>query len=121
MLYVHQSGVTLPGTVRQNVERLTRLGETRTAPPPLPRGLDGDLDAERLSGGERQVLALHTALLCRPDVLLLDESTSALDPDAAAYWEGRLRDWVAEGHALLWVAHDVRLAERLGARTERLS
>ena len=121
VLYVHQSGVTLPGTVRENVERLTRLGEESMAPAPLPPGLDGDLDAERLSGGERQVLALHTALLCRPDVLLLDESTSALDPDAAAYWERRVRDWVTEGHAVLWVAHDVRLAERLGARTERLS
>jgi putative ABC transport system ATP-binding protein len=116
VMYVHQSGVTLPGTVREHVERLTQVEDA-----PLPQGLSGEADAQRLSGGERQVLALHCALLCQPDVLLLDESTSAMDPDTAALWEARLRAWVDEGHAALWVAHDRDLAARVGARTVRFS
>ncbi len=120
VMYVHQGAVPLPGSVRENVARLTGLascGSTGAAASP-PEGLDGDTDAERLSGGERQFLALHIALACAPDVLLLDECTSALDPAAAAAWEARLRSWTDTGHAALWVAHDEGLAARLGARTE---
>lgn len=121
VLYVHQSGVALPGTVGENVRRLAGLGRTEDADLPMPPGLAADTDTDRLSGGERQVLALHTALLCNPDVLLLDESTSALDPETAAAWEARIRAWVADGRGALWVAHDPDLAGRLAARTERLS
>jgi putative ABC transport system ATP-binding protein len=123
VLYVHQGGVVLPGTVRENVTRLVTLVGTPIDPQapalPMPPGLEESADAERLSGGERQVLALHIALLCDPHVLLLDESTSALDPEAAAQWEVRIRAWADEGHAVLWVAHDPALAARLGARVER--
>ena len=123
VMYVHQGGVVLPGTVRENVERLTRLGamETQARTQPMPPGLPGDADAHRLSGGERQILALHCALLCQPDVLLLDECTSALDPQAAATWERRLREWVDQGHAVLWVAHDRALAARIVMLTERFA
>jgi len=118
VLYVHQSGVTLPGTVRENIRRRTapcaRRGVTPDASPVT--GLRDEADAERLSGGERQALALHCALACRPDVLLLDESTSALDGRAAAHWEGRVRAFVDAGGAVLWVAHDERIANRLEAR-----
>jgi len=123
VMYLHQSCVTLPGTVQSHVLRLTNLGgtNTRAESVPMPPDLSGDADAERLSGGERQGLALHCALLLQPEVLLLDECTSALDPEAAARWEARIVHWVGQGHAALWVAHDRSLAERLGARRESFS
>ncbi len=122
VLYVHQRGVRLPGTVAENLARIVDLAaqrETVPAPPPPVPGLDPSADADRLSGGEAQALALHRALLCRPAVLLLDEATSAMDPETAAYWEGTVRSFAEAGHGVLWVAHDTALAARVGARQER--
>ena len=122
VINAHQSGVRLPGTVAENVAQVVAVakppGRVPDPPPPVP-GLDPTADAEQLSGGEAQALALHRALLCEPDALLLDEATSAMDPDTAARWEGAVVAFAAAGHAVLWVAHDDRLAARVGARRER--
>ena len=59
----------------------------------LPNGLDTEL-GERgvsLSGGQRQRLALARALVRRPSVLLLDDTTSALDPSTEALVIAHLR------------------------------
>ncbi len=122
VLYVHQSGVRFPGTVRSNLERIAVLAAVVGGPAQELRdvpGIDPQADAERLSGGEAQRLALHRALLCRPRVLLLDESTGALDREASLTAEARILEFAAEGNAALWVTHDATLAERLGAREVR--
>lgn len=119
VLYVHQSGVRFPGTVRSNLERVAELAAVAGRSAPVPEdvpGLDPDADAERLSGGEAQRLALHRALACGPRVLLLDESTGALDREASEAAEARVLEFTREGNAVLWVTHDETLAERLGAR-----
>lgn len=122
VLYVHQAGVRLPGTVADN---LARIAELQAQTPRADRiragvdGLDATADADRLSGGEGQALALDRALACAPAVLLLDESTSAMDPEMASRWEGRIRAFADAGGGVLWVAHDPTLAGRVGARQER--
>jgi ABC-type iron transport system FetAB ATPase subunit len=74
----------------------------------------------RLSTGERQRCALARALVQDPPVLLLDEPTAALDPDAAAAVEALLRARLEAGAAMLMVTHDAAQAARLAARVLRL-
>ncbi len=116
VVYLHQDAVRLPGTVRDNLACIARMELHRSkSVPPVP-GLDPDADVARLSGGEAQRLAMHRALAVQPAVLLLDESTSALDGDSAREAERRILEWVAEGHGALWVSHDPSMRGRLGAR-----
>ncbi|MFF8605508.1 ABC transporter ATP-binding protein [Streptomyces sp. NPDC015346] len=76
-------------------------------------GLDEATAARRpggLSGGELQRAALARAVIAKPDVLICDEITTALDPNAteAVLAElARLRE--EYGTALLWVSHDLEL------------
>lgn len=122
VLYVHQAGVRLPGTVADNLARVAELHAQRTHADRIRAGIDGldaSADADRLSGGEGQALALDRALACAPAVLLLDEATSAMDPAMAVRWERRVRQFADAGGAVLWVAHDATLAGRVGARQEK--
>lgn len=76
------------------------------------------LPTETLSGGEKAILALIRALQTDPCVLLLDELTAALDPEASEAVERFLLDWVgaAAGRALLWVTHDAAQRQRVCTR-----
>jgi ABC-type glutathione transport system ATPase component len=67
-----------------------------------------------LSGGERQRLALAMALATRPEVLLLDEPLTALDPGMRNDLAAHIAQRAAEDKiALLLASHDVRLIEHL--------
>lgn len=70
-----------------------------------------------LSGGQRQALSLLMATLKRPDVLLLDEHTAALDPRTAALIADLTARWVEERQlTTLMVTHNLEHAIRLGHR-----
>ena len=69
--------------------------------------------ARRLSGGEQQRLALARALVTKPDVLLLDEPTTNLDPSATMKIEEIVQDAATQGTKVLFVTHDIGQARRL--------
>ncbi len=78
-------------------------------------------DAERLSGGELQLLALLRVLQFDPTVLLLDEPTASLDGATTAAVEDLLIGWLAAGpHAAVLISHDGDQIERFAARTLEL-
>lgn len=79
-----------------------------------------DRDATALSGGEAQRMCLARTLLARPQVLLLDEPTSAVDAEAAAVIEGAVRELAGDGIPALWVTHDPAQVERVADRVLRL-
>ena len=75
----------------------------------------------RLSGGERQRLALALALVGDPEVLLLDEPTAAMDPEARRATRMLIARLRAEGRAILLTTHDLGDVERLADRVAILN
>lgn len=78
----------------------------------LPRGLDSRVGqrGESLSAGERQLVALLRAHLVDPDLLVLDEATSAVDP-ALEMRIGRALERLMSGRTSVTIAHRMSTAE----------
>ena len=70
----------------------------------------------RLSGGERQRLGLALALVGRPEVVLLDEPTAGMDPEARAATRAIVASLRDDGAAILLTSHDLTDVERLADR-----
>lgn len=69
--------------------------------------------AAALSGGEGQRMALARAIVNRPDVLLLDEPSSNLDPASTRKLEQVVRSIADEGVTVFLTTHDIGQAKRL--------
>jgi len=75
-----------------------------------------DQPARSLSGGEAQRVSFARALAYEPDVLLLDEPTSDLDPRNTAVIEDAVGEAAARGIGVVVATHDMHQAERVADR-----
>lgn len=115
---VFQRPSLFPGTVRAN---LLAAEEDATEAHLIGVLAEVDLDVgfldrigDDLSGGEAQRVCLARALMCRPEVLLMDEPTSSLHPAARRSLEATTERLRAEANVdIVWVTHDLHQIERL--------
>lgn len=125
IVVVPQEGYLFNGTIMDNV-RVGRMGATDEEVVQalrmigveerfgaFPEGLRTEVRerGSRLSAGERQLVSLARAALANPEVLVLDEATSSLDPGTEADVE-RAMNALMEGRTVLVIAHRLSTAER---------
>ena len=125
IVVVPQEGFLFGGTIRENV-RVGRPDATDAEVADamriigvhdhfarLPEGLDTEVRerGSRLSAGERQLVSLARAALANPEVLVLDEATSNLDPGTEAEVEAAM-DALMTGRTVVVIAHRLSTAQR---------
>ena len=71
---------------------------------------------DRLSGGQQQRVAIVRALAMQPDLLLLDEITSALDPELVAEVLNLIRELAGTGMTMLIATHEMTFAREIANR-----
>jgi polar amino acid transport system ATP-binding protein len=71
---------------------------------------------DRLSGGQQQRVAIVRALAMQPDIMLLDEVTSALDPELVAEVLDVIRELAAAGMTMLIATHEMGFARDIATR-----
>jgi ATP-binding cassette, subfamily B, putative efflux pump len=121
---VGQEPILLSGTVAENLrygspdatddelERAARLAFATPFIERLPRGYETEIGERglRLSGGEKQRLAIARAFVKDAPILILDEPTSALDSESEALIKDALRH-LLEGRTALIIAHRLSTIE----------
>ena len=81
-------------------------------------GLDGFAESypEQLSGGQQQRVAIIRAMANRPDLLMLDEVTAALDPELIGGVLSVIKDLKTQGMTMLIVTHEMSFARDVADR-----
>jgi polar amino acid transport system ATP-binding protein len=94
-------------TARENaLAMLARLGLTDRA----------DAYPDQLSGGQQQRVAIARSLAMNPEVMLLDEITSALDPELVGEVLDVVRDLKSSGMTMLFATHEMAFAREISDR-----
>lgn len=121
--YVFQTPIMLRRTVGENlfyplalrgVSKRDAAGQVRDWAERIGLGQAIDRHAPRLSGGEKQKLALARALIAKPEVLFLDEPCANLDGASTRDIETLLRAAIDSGTQIIMATHDIGQMRRLG-------
>ncbi len=70
----------------------------------------------RLSGGEKKRVALASVIVLEPDVLLLDEPTSTLDPRSQSQIIDLIQEWKSSSRTVITATHQLELVEDIAER-----
>ena len=122
---VHQKPYLFHESVAANIRYVVKLREPDAAD--IDERIEASLAAVRLdgfadrranglSGGEKQRVAIARALAVRPELLLLDEPTSNIDPESIRAIESALREVNRAGTTILMTTHNLATAYRLASR-----
>lgn len=123
--FAGQDAELLSGTVRFNIaygvdeasdeaiEAAAKVAQAHEFIVTLPGGYDAEVGPRgtRLSGGQRQRIALARAILCRPDILILDEATNAVDGVTETAIQSALQRFSRDTTVVL-VAHRLNTLKR---------
>ena len=112
-LFPHMSVLRNVTLAPRQVLKLTRAQADARALELLERFGLGDKARDypdRLSGGQQQRVAIVRALAMRPELMLLDEVTSALDPELVAEVLEVIRELAASGMTMLIATHEMSFA-----------
>jgi ABC-2 type transport system ATP-binding protein len=119
-LMLQSGGIDLRARPRETIVQYARFHEDARDPDELLDVLGlrtvASTSFRRLSGGERQRLGLALALVGRPEVLILDEPTAGMDPEARATVRALITEQRAAGVAVLLTSHELSDVERLADR-----
>jgi len=117
--YIFQNRILLRRSVRNNIALpMQAAGWSKSA---IADRLDELLDmatltckandpAAVLSGGEAQRMSLVRALSTKPDLVIMDEPTSSLDPRATKKFENLIQNVASSGVKFIWATHNIAQA-----------
>ena len=95
------------------VDRATSRASTYALLERLALADKANEDPDRLSGGQQQRVAIARALAMQPEVMLLDEITSALDPELVGEVLDVVRDLKRDGMTMLLATHEMVFAREI--------
>lgn len=95
-----------PGASRAEIEHAAKLANIHDFITALPQGYDSTVGERglKLSGGEKQRIAIARAILKNPPIMVFDEATSSLDSAAERVINSSLQD-ISSHHTTLVIAH----------------
>lgn len=118
-LFPHLSvidNLTLGPRRAHGVDRRTAEAKARELLERFGLGDKADEYPNRISGGQNQRAAIVRALMSDPEILLLDEVTSALDPELVGEVLGVIRELAARGLTMILATHEMGFARDVADR-----